>query len=103
MVMAEQAVLVTTSSRGVFFGYFDGEAEGGEGMLRLTRARQCVYWSPAMKGVLGLASTGPDADCKIGPAVPSLILMGVTAIVGLTPAAVAAWEAAPWVGEQVQQ
>lgn len=88
----ERAVLVTTAHRGVFFGYatdVDGET------IALKRARLCVYWSADCKGFMGLAHGGPTASCRIGPPA-DITLRNITAAVECTPAAVAAWEAAPW-------
>jgi len=88
----ERAVLVTTAQRGVFFGYAsdtDGET------LRLRAGRLCIYWSQAMKGFLGLASPGPDKDCKIGPPA-DIELRNITSVSEVTPEAVKRWEAAPW-------
>lgn len=86
-------VLVTTEYRGVFFGYLDGKP--GD-TLTITKARNCIYWSADVKGVLGLASNGPTRTCKVGPAVPSLTLFKVTAVVEAKPEAVERWEKAPW-------
>ena len=89
----ERAVIVTTEHRGVFFGYateVDGET------IDLKRARLCTYWSPAMKGFMGLASMGPDANCRIGPPA-DIQLRAITAVVAVNnPEAVTRWEAAPW-------
>ena len=87
-----RAVLVTTVHRGVFFGYAsntDGET------ISLKRARLCVFWSPDVKGFMGLASTGPSATCRIGPPA-DITLRNITSVAEVTPAAVTAWEAAPW-------
>jgi hypothetical protein len=89
----KQYVLVTTAHRGVFAGYLEGKPDK---TVTLTKARNCIYWSSDVKGFLGLAATGPTKSCKIGPAVPSLVLYEVTAVVWVEPAAVAAWEKAPW-------
>lgn len=88
----ERAVLVTTEHRGVFFGYAtktDGET------IKLRAARNCVYWDAAVKGFLGLAATGPNAKCKIGPPA-DIELRAITCVADVTPVAVTAWEAAPW-------
>lgn len=88
----ERPVLVTTAHRGVFFGYareWDGE------IVRLTRARLAIYWSPDMKGFMGLAAHGPSAGCRIGPPA-DIDLRAVTAVAAVTPEAVQRWEAAPW-------
>lgn len=88
----ERAVLVTTAHRGVFFGYAK-ETDGST--ISLRAARCCVYWPPGTKGFLGLASSGPGKDAKIGPAA-DIELRDITCVAECTEAAVSAWEAAPW-------
>ena len=88
----ERAVLVTTTHRGVFFGYL--QSRNGDSVT-LRAARNCVYWDRATKGFLGLAQQGPGSGCRIGPAA-DIELFGITAIADVTPDAVAKWEAAPW-------
>lgn len=85
-------VVVTTAHRGVFFGYAtntDGET------IALTKARLCLYWSADVKGFMGLASDGPSSGCRIGPAA-DFTLRNITAVLEVTPAAEAKWQAAPW-------
>ena len=89
-------VLVTTEHKGVFFGYVPEGTKDAEGEITLQRARNCVYWSIDVKGVFGLAATGPSKGCRIGPSVPSLLLKGVTSIAEVTPEAVTNWEASKW-------
>lgn len=86
-------LLVTTSHKGVFFGY--GQPTENN-IIRIERARMCVYWSTDCKGVLGLAATGPTKGCKIGPEVPAITLRDVTAVTEVSEAAVAAWNKEPW-------
>ena len=89
---SERAVMVTTAHRGVFFGYAtetDGE------IVKLKRARLCIYWSGDVRGFMGLAANGPSKSCKIGPPA-DIDLRSITAVLGVTPDAVAKWEAAPW-------
>ena len=86
-------VVVTTAHKGVFFGYLDGAVDGDT--VRLTRARNCVYWSADMRGFMGLAVTGPGDGCRIGPAA-DIELRDITSIVEATPDAAERWEAAPW-------
>lgn len=89
---SEKAVMVTTAHRGVFFGYatdWDGE------IVKLKRARLCIYWSADVKGFMGLAATGPSKSCKIGPPA-DIDLRAITAVVSVTPEAVEKWEKAPW-------
>lgn len=88
----ERAVLVTTAHRGVFFGYatdVHGET------IKLRAGRLCVYWSSELHGFMGLAAHGPSATCKVGPAA-DIELRNITAVVAVTPEAVAKWESAPW-------
>ncbi len=85
-------VLVTTAHRGVFFGY---AADTTGETISLEAARLVVYWSPAMQGFMGLAATGPDADCRIGKAA-DITLRNITAVVEVTDKAARKFEAAPW-------
>ncbi|WP_407146289.1 DUF6948 domain-containing protein [Bradyrhizobium sp. ORS 86] len=88
----ERAVLVTTSHRGVFFGYAtetDGE------IIKLRGARNCLYWPTENKGFLGLASMGPLKGARVGPAA-DIELRDITCVAECSSTAVAAWEAAPW-------
>ncbi len=92
ILKGERAVVVTTAHRGVFFGYAkdtDGET------ITLRAARLCVYWSSDLRGFMGLASNGPNKNCKIGPAA-DIELRAITAVVIVSPEAVEKWEAAPW-------
>lgn len=92
--VAEGAWVVTTAHQGVFFGY---SAEPGEGpIVTLARARMCIHWPNEMRGVLGLASQGPVKGSRVTPAVPSLTLRDVTAIMLCTLEAAAQWEREPW-------
>lgn len=88
----ERAVLVTTAHRGVFFGYAT-ETDGAT--IKLRAARNCIYWPPANKGFLGLASQGPVSGSRVGPAA-DIELRDITCIAECTAEAVKAWEAAPW-------
>ena len=59
-------VVVTTDStkRGVFGGLFVSEKSD---VVVLSEARMAVYWDKETRGVVGLASTGPTAGCRISP------------------------------------
>lgn len=88
----ERAVLITTAHRGVFFGYaVDTDAP----IIKLRAARNCIYWSSDVKGFLGLAETGPSKSCKIGPRA-DIELRDITCVAVCSPAAISAWESAPW-------
>ncbi len=87
----EFAVLVTTSHRGVFFGY---ATETSGPTIKLRRCRNCLYWRN-IKGFLALAESGPTKDCRVGHAV-DVELRDITSVSACTPEAVIAWEKAPW-------
>jgi len=85
-------VVVTTSHRGVFFGYANDTS--GE-TIKLKDARLCVYWSSELHGFMGLASDGPTANCKIGPAA-DIELRNITSVLEVAKEAEEAWNKAPW-------
>ena len=88
----ERAVLVTTSHRGVFFGY----AEDTSGTtIKLRAARLCVSWSADIRGFMGIASHGPNSTCRIGPAA-DIEVRDITSVSEVTPEATAKWEQAVW-------
>lgn len=91
---AERAVLVTTAHKGVFFGW-SSVTEGST--IKLRAGRCCVYWSSDLHGFMGLAATGPNGNCKIGPAA-DIEVRDITAVVEVSPAAAAKWESAKWNG-----
>lgn len=93
--MKMKYVVVTTDKdrRGVFFGKL--ESEDGD-VVELSDAQMCVYWSSDVKGVLGLAATGPTQACRISPSIPKIKLNGVTSVMHCSKEAVKAWEDKPW-------
>lgn len=88
----ERAVLVTTTHKGVFFGYAT-ETDGNT--IALRSARNCIYWPAENKGFLGLASEGPAKGARVGPAA-DIEIRDITCVAECTDAAVKAWEQAPW-------
>jgi hypothetical protein len=88
----ERAVLVTTAHRAIFFGYAT-ETDGAT--IALRAARNCLTWSRAVKGFLGLAATGPIGDSRVGPPA-DIVLRDITSVAECTPDAVKVWESAPW-------
>ena len=96
MEQKPQPVLVTTELRGVFFGYIAPGQDLTGKTIRLERARMCIYWSADVRGVLGLASTGPSNGCRISPPVPAITLQQVSSVAELSPEATERWESAPW-------
>ncbi len=89
---SERAVLVTTSHRGVFFGY---ATETGGSTINLRAARNCIYWPTNNKGFLGLASMGPLQGARVGPCA-DIELRDITCVAECSDEAVKAWESAPW-------
>lgn len=93
--MNKRPVVITTEHRGVFFGYvLDDSKLPTE--VTLEDARICVYWSADVKGVLGLAATGPSKNCRISHAVPKFTAYKVTAVLDCTPEASEKWEQSLW-------
>jgi hypothetical protein len=90
--LEERAVLVTTTHRGVFFGYTT-KTDGASIVLK--KARNCLYWPAENKGFLGLASMGPAKGSRVGPAA-DIELRDITCVAEVSTAAIAAWESAPW-------
>lgn len=86
-------VVVTTKHKGVFFGYGTPKLEDNK---RIVNARMCVYWSTSNKGVMGLASNGPDSNARVSLAVPAITLNDITAVMECSPEAAKAWEKGPW-------
>jgi hypothetical protein len=84
-------LVVTTLHKGVFFGH---GIPTQEKTIVLEKAQMCVYWSADVRGVFGLAATGPNNGCKISPPVPEMTIQDITAIAKATPEAVEAWEKA---------
>ena len=90
-----RAVVVTTKDRGLFFGYVADESKL-PAQVTLTQMRNCIAWSMAVKGFVGLASSGPLQGSRVGPAAARATLFDVTSLLDATPDAVTAWEKAPW-------
>lgn len=96
MPVKKRHVVITTEHRGVFFGVLPATADDTAKTLTLTDVQMCVSWSASIRGVLGLAVTGPDRTCRISPAVPKMTLQSVTSVMDATDEAVTAWAARPW-------
>jgi len=88
----ERPVLVTTEYKGVFFGY---AANTGGDVIKLKRARNCIYWPTQNKGFMGLASDGPHREAKIGPPA-DIELRKITSVVEVTPSAEKVWNDFKW-------
>lgn len=98
---SDRPVIVTTLNRGVFYGHITRaaslawEKQPEKATVALRASRLCVHWSADVKGFMGLATTGPTVNCRIGPAA-DICVRNVTAILEVSAVASAAWEAAPW-------
>lgn len=88
----ERAVLVTTLHKGVFFGW---AKDTSGSTIQLRAARLCIYWSSDLHGFMGLASHGPNGNCKIGPSV-DIELRDITSVSEVTTEAAKKWEKAKW-------
>ena len=87
---SQSSVLVTTSHRGVFWGYLEETSKDGR-TVTLTGARNAIYWATS-KGFLELAQVGPNKASKVGSVAPRITLYDVTSLTECTPEATKAWE-----------
>ena len=89
----QQAVLVTTEFRGVFFGYIKNDKKLPS-EVTLSGVKNCISWAASVGGFLGLAANGPNKDCRIGKRVQEITLYKVTSVTPVEDVAVEAWEKA---------
>jgi hypothetical protein len=94
MMSKEIGVVITTAHRGVFFGYIPKLTSDKSIMVK--KVRMAVYWSADVRGVLGLAASGPVSGCRITPAVDEMAINDVTSVMKCTEDAVKAWEKQVW-------
>lgn len=88
-------VVVTTQYRGVFFGEI--VENNAPSSIVLKDARNCLYWDSSLHGFIGLAASGPNKGCRIGPAASlPMEIFDITSIVECTPQAVENWERGAW-------
>lgn len=88
----ERPVVVTTTHKGVFFGY---AADTTGDQITLERSRLCIYWSSDVQGFMGLASKGPTKGCRIGPPA-TITVRDITSVLEVTPEAEEKWIKASW-------
>lgn len=86
---ATKSVIITTSHRGVFWGYLESEKDR---TVVLTGARNAILWN-TKKGFVELADVGPNSGSRIGARAQRITLHDVTSITECTDAATKAWEA----------
>src|SRR5574342_201008 len=91
-----KAYLMCCEPRIVLMGYAT-PTEIAKEHPTLTNSRMAVYWSADVKGVLGLAATGPSKSCRVTPAVSvQTIRTKVETVIECTPEAEKAWSLGPW-------
>ncbi len=90
----EIGVVITTAHRGVFFGYIPKLTDAKS--IAAKKVKMCVSWTSDVRGVLGLAVTGPISGCRITPAVDEMVLNDVTSVMKCSDDAVKAWEKSIW-------
>lgn len=99
-------VVITTSKRGIFFGYAEKSANGraktemvastsGTTQNIFLKDSRNAYYFKCATGFQELAESGPKVGSKIGARVDSEY-MDLTSIGYCTDVAVAAWESAVW-------
>lgn len=89
-------VLVTTKYRGVFFGYLKNDKKLPT-EITLTGARLCIYWQDT-GGFMGLASSGPNKNCRIGARIDEITVYDITSVSVVSAEAEKAWEGAKTYG-----
>lgn len=86
-------VLVTTEFKGVFFGFIKNDKKLPE-QITLTECRNCIYWASSIGGFLGLASKGPDSNCKIGSKISEITIYKITSVTLVEEKALESWKKA---------
>ena len=86
-----RAVLVTTSHRGVFFGWLNNGQDETNRSLALTDCRNVIHWT-GKRGFLGLASHGPEDDSQLGSTASRVLLHDIVSVTDCSDAATKALE-----------
>ena len=86
-------VVVCTEKRGVFGGVVEDSTADP---ITMFDAQMCVRWSQDVRGVVGLAATGPTTDCRVTKPAPEARLYNITAVFDATDEAAEAWRSCPW-------
>ncbi len=85
------AVIITTSYRGVFFGWIKPE-EKKEKTIEVIRCRNVRYWTSETDGFQGLSSNGPNKSCKISAeAGGPCVIHDITSVTQCSESAVEKW------------
>lgn len=94
--VTKTAVVVSTLHKGIFFGWTETVDIPETKKVRLDNAQMCVSFHSSIRGFMGLASCGPNAQCRVSWKVPSIEVSDVTSIVICSENAVKNWELAKW-------
>lgn len=98
-------ILITTQHRGVFFAQIDEtqltdykkrsieDPKASRNLIDLHNCRMAIYWN-TKKGVMELASDGPNSGSRIGAPAFVDILHDVTGVITVTDNAAEKWRAA---------
>jgi len=86
-------VLITTAHRGVFAGEIADDQDLSAKSMPLQNAKMAIYWGTT-RGVMELASVGPNSKSKISLPANIPMLNDITAIFEITPFAWAKWREA---------
>lgn len=94
--MQKKYVLITTDKdkRGIFAGFL--EQDNSPDFVVLSNARMVVYFPKENRGVVGLASIGPQSGARISYAIPEIKLFGVTSVMKCTEIAQKEFEKGKW-------
>lgn len=75
-----KSILLTTHHRGVFFAQVEDSTDLTQKMLtNLKNCRMAIYWSTT-KGVMELATDGPNKGSKIGALADVDVMHDITAV-----------------------
>ena len=86
-------VVVCTKNYGVFGGVVEDSTTDP---IIMADSQMCVHWSADVRGVVGLAATGPTKRCRITKPAPSAEIHDITAVFDATDSAAEAWRLCPW-------
>ena len=92
-----QPVLVTTTERGIYFGWTD---DPNAEIIRLERCRHVFHYTRnperSHRGVYGLATVGPHEGSKVGPPVSVQRIRNIQNVVDVDEVALPSWESISW-------
>lgn len=91
------AVLITTSHRGVYFGYIDESDIDTRPTLRVSNMRHVYYWAKGLAGIYELPTKGPPNGSRLtATPVPEISIDAVANVAPCTPEAIERFENGTW-------